>query len=149
MALYRTVLLTFWTDSKIIEEFSPEDKYFYLYLLTNPHTNLCGCYEITKKQMSLELGYSIDVIQVLLERFEKQYNVIRFSKETNELIILNWHKYNWTNSPKFRKPLNEEIKKIKNKQFKKYLEEIEKGNNNIRYRYGIDTVSIPYRYKLY
>lgn len=137
MALYRTVSLTFWTDSKIIEEFSPEDKYFYLYLLTNPHTNLCGCYEITKKQMSLELGYSIDAIQVLLERFEKQYNVIRFSKGTNELIILNWHKYNWTSSPKFRKPLNEEIKKIKNKQFKKYLEEIEKGNNNIRYRYKL------------
>ena len=139
MALYRIISLNFWTDTKIIDEFSPEDKYFYLYLLTNPHTNLCGCYEISKKQMALELGYSLDAVLVLLERFENKYNLIKVSNETNELFILNWYKYNWTTSPKFRKPLKEEIEKIKDKEFKEILTKIEVG----------DTVSIRYRYKLY
>ena len=143
MALYRTVNLTFWTDSKVVDEFSPEDKYFYLYCLTNPHTNLCGCYEISKKQMSMELGYSIDTILVLLERFENVYKLIKLSKETNELLILNWHKYNWTTSPKFRKPLQAEIANIKDKRFREYLIKLEQnGVVSIRYRYGIDTVAI-------
>lgn len=143
MALYRNVSLSFWTDTKIIDEFSPEDKYFYLYLLTNPHTNLCGCYEISKKQMIMELGYTLETIIVLLERFEKNYKIIKFSRTTNELLLLNWYKYNWTNSPKFRKPLKIEIENIKDVQFKEYLTKIEKGDiKNIRYRYCIHTLSI-------
>lgn len=134
MALYRTICLTFWTDSKVVDEFSPEDKYFYLYCLTNPHTNLCGCYEISKKQMAMELGYSMDTVLILLERFEKKYNLLKLSNKTNELLILNWNKYNWTNSPKFRKPLKSEIEKIKDKDFKEYLKKIEEnGFVSIRY----------------
>ena len=43
MAVFRTISNSFWTDSKVDDTFTPEDKYFYLYLLTNPHTNICGC----------------------------------------------------------------------------------------------------------
>ena len=60
MALYRTISLSFWNDNKIVDDFTPEDRYFYLYLLTNPHTNLIGCYEISLKQMSYETGYNIE-----------------------------------------------------------------------------------------
>ncbi|MFR8334921.1 MAG: hypothetical protein ACLU9S_23255 [Oscillospiraceae bacterium] len=28
----------------------------YLYCMTNPHTNLCGCYEVSIKQMANETG---------------------------------------------------------------------------------------------
>ena len=58
MAIYRNVQLSFWTDNKILDDFTPEDKYFYLYLLTNPHTNICGCYEISYKSMSDDTGYN-------------------------------------------------------------------------------------------
>lgn len=138
MAIYRTVSLLFWTDSKVVDNFTPKDKYFYLYLLTNPHTNLCGCYEISKRQMAAELGYSVDTIDKLLKRFRDELNLIGLSEETNELIIFNWHKYNWTNSPKFKKPLLVEIQKIKEKSFKEYLSKVFEGNT--------DTVSIPYPY---
>ena len=40
MAIYRNVQLSFWTDNKVEDDFTPEDKYFYLYLLTNPQTGL-------------------------------------------------------------------------------------------------------------
>ena len=60
MAIYRTVSMSFWTDNKVTDDFTPEDRYFYLYLFTNPHTNLCGCYEISIKQIANEMGYSKD-----------------------------------------------------------------------------------------
>ena len=41
---------------KVMEEMTPEDKYFYLYLLTNPCTNMIGVYRIVKKQMAFDLG---------------------------------------------------------------------------------------------
>ena len=125
MALYRTISLSFWTDTKIMDKFTPKDKLFYLYLMTNPHTNLCGCYEISKSQMSMEIGYTKEEIAELINKFEKEYNIIKFSTETSEIILFNWHKYNWTSSPKFKKPLKEEIKKIKNESFRKILEKIE------------------------
>jgi len=40
MAIYRNVQLNFWTDSKVEDDFTQEDKYFYLYLITNPQTNI-------------------------------------------------------------------------------------------------------------
>ena len=136
MAIYRTVSMSFWTDNKVTDDFTPEDRYFYLYLFTNPHTNLCGCYEISIKQIANEMGYSKDTVENLIERFEKVHNVLRFSKETKEILLLNWSKYNWTSSEKFRKPLEKEISVVKSVDFKAFLE-------NIFYNgYGIDTTCI-------
>lgn len=135
MATYRVLQMSFWTDSKIADEFSPEDKYFYLYLLTNPKTNLAGCYEISIRQISIDTGYTREIVERLIDRLEKQHNVIRYCKETKELLILNWHKYNWTRSDKYAKGLEKFIGNVKNPEFKRYLEDIANG---------IDTVCIPY-----
>ena len=137
MAVYRNIQTTFWTDAKVADEFTPEDKYFYLYIFTNPHTNLCGCYEISRKQMSWETGYSIETIDRLIERFATVHEVIRFDQDTRELLLINWYKYNWTSSVKFRKPLLKQIESIKCSKFKDFLMEIYKDT---------DTVSIPYQY---
>ena len=139
MAIYRTVSISFWSDSKVTDDFTPEDRYFYLYLFTNPHTSLSGCYEISIKQMALELGYSQDTCNRLIERFISIHNVIRHSKETKEILLLNWHKYNWTESPKFKKALVREIEKVKNPIFKGYLTRLANGENA---GYGIDTTCI-------
>lgn len=136
MAIYRTVSMSFWTDNKVSDDFTPEDRYFYLYLFTNPHTNLCGCYEVSIKQMSNETGYSKDSIENLIDRFEKVHKVLRFSKETKEILLLNWSKYNWTSSEKFRKPLAKEIESVKNLDFKAFLIDIFENG------YGIDTTCI-------
>ena len=137
MALYRTISMSFWTDSKVVDDFSPEDRYFYLYLVTNPHTNLCGCYEISIKQVAIETGYSRETVEKLLARFEDYHDVIRYSPATKEILLLNWHKYNWTKSEKFRKPLLAEISKIKNKGFKEYLSGIATPSPDGGY--GMDT----------
>ena len=129
MAIYRSIQMTFWTDSKVVDEFTPEDKYFYLYLMTNPHTNLAGCYEISITQAANETGYNKESIERLLKRMEEVHNTIRYSKQTKEVLILNWSKYNWTRSRDFQKPLLVEIESVKNLDFKTYLElELEKIN---------------------
>lgn len=138
MAMYRNVMMGFWTDRKVADEFTPEDRYFYLYLFTNPHTNLCGCYEISMKQTIAETGYSRESIENLIKRFETVHDVIRYSSETGEVLVLNWHKYNWTTSDKFRKPLLEQIQSVKCQEFKKYLMSVFESKKN--------TVSIPYSY---
>ncbi len=137
MAIYRSVQMSFWTDAKVVDDFTPEDRYFYLYLMTNPHTNLCGCYEISIRQMANETGYKDDNVKKLLKRMQENHGVILYETKTKELLLLNWSKFNWTNSEKFRKPLLGEIQKVKKPEFKEYLTELYNGK---------DTVSIPYQY---
>ena len=141
MATYRQVQLSFWTDSFIADNFSAEDKYFYLYALTNLHTSLCGCYEVSEKQIAKEMGYSVESVEAILDRFEKSFNLIRYDKKTKELLILNWSKYNWTSSPKFRPPLERSIEEVKNTNFKDYLMDLLNGEDTTDFRYRIDTVS--------
>lgn len=121
MAVYRKVLLSFWTDPKVDDEFTPEDKYFYLYLLTNPHTNICGCYELGEKQCSRETGYNTETISRLLNRFQDVHDVIRYDPITKEVLILNWYKYNWTKSEDLLKNVRTVASFIKTEVFKEYV----------------------------
>lgn len=129
MAYYRNISTTFWTDRKVDDEFTPEDKYFYLYLITNPHTNICGCYEIGMKQMSRETGYNEETVKRLLHRMQYEHNVIRYDTKTKEVFILNWSKYNWSKSEKLTKAVLNVAETIKSPIFKKNL--IDLINNNI------------------
>jgi len=121
MAIYRNVHVSFWNDTKIIDEMTPEDRYFMLYILSNPHTNQVGCYEISVRDISKETGYTEESVKKLLERFEKKLKVAKYSKKTKELLIVNWHKYNWTSSPKVKACIDKELKSVKNKEFRDFI----------------------------
>lgn len=136
MAIFRKINVSFWDDEKVVDDFTPEDRYFMLYLMTNPHTNQVGCYQITLRQIEFETGYNKETVLKLISRFEKVLKVIKYSESTKELLILNWHKYNWTNSPKILACLSKEYKSIKNREFRYYINRV-----SIQYGYGIDTES--------
>ena len=89
MGIKRIVDTSFWTDGKV-DEFTPEDKYFMLYLLTNPFTTQLGIYEFKVKQAAFHLGYSMDAVRNLIERFENKYGIVIYSQETNEIAIKNF-----------------------------------------------------------
>lgn len=91
---FRLVYTEFWQDPKVMEEMTPEDKYFYLYLLTNPCTNMIGVYRIVKKQMAFDLGYSIESINSLMDRFINYHKLIKYNENTKELCIVHYGKYN-------------------------------------------------------
>ncbi len=143
MAIYRSIHVSFWTDPKVDDSFTPEDKYFYLYLLTNPHTNICGCYEIGDRQLQRETGYSKETIARLLQRMEKVHNVIRYEPDTKEILLLNWHRYNWTSSEKLIKAVMENCSYVKSPRFQTYIRQLLSGNN-AEFPDRSDTLSIPY-----
>lgn len=86
----RLISTGFWNDDKVLNDFSPEDKYFMLYLLSNPYTTQLGVYHLPLKKAALELGYSLDSVMTLLDRFQNKYKIIRFNTETSEVAIKNY-----------------------------------------------------------
>ncbi|WP_238579202.1 DnaD domain protein [Neobacillus niacini] len=94
MAKFRMIRTEFWKNPMVLEEMTPEDKLFYVYLLTNSNTTQIGIYKITKKQMAFELGYSLESVHSLMERFINLHKVIRYNPETRELAIKYWGKEN-------------------------------------------------------
>jgi len=140
MAVYRYVHTTFWDDTKVQEEMTPVEKYFMLYLLTNTHTKQCGVYEIRIKQISFETGLERKQIEQLLDRFENELNIIKYDVSTNEILILNWYKYNWTASSKVRTCIFKELQNVKSDRLLEYVYSV-----CIPYIYPNDTLSIPNR----
>lgn len=115
MAKYRSIQTSFWSDSKIIEDFTPEDRYFYLYLLTNEKSNQLGCYELSIKQMCRDTGYNEETIKKLINRFQNILKVIYYDFETKEILLKNWYKYNWLNSENTKKCIDKEFSLVKSR----------------------------------
>lgn len=122
MALYRQIFIEFWKDPKVTEEMSAEDRYALLYLLTNPHTTQIGIYQITKRQMAFDLGYSTESVGAILERFEKLLGIIKYNSETREIAIKNWGKYNLKRGGKpIMDCIRGELEKVKDKNLIEYI----------------------------
>lgn len=143
MANYRNVSMNFWTDPKVVDDFTPEDRYIYLYSMTNPHTNLCGCYEISMTQIAREMGYNKDTVERLLKRLDATHNVIRYNEPTKEILVLNWYRYNWTGSDKINKPLLAEIRKVKCDRFRQYLADRYNERENVGEQYNAEEDAKP------
>jgi hypothetical protein len=145
MAAYRHIHVTFWSDPFILE-LTPEEKYFYLYLMTNPHTTQCGVYELPSRIIELETGYNRETIAKLLNRFEG-YGKIKYDDKTTEVFLVNWLKFNLTSSPKVIGCIRRELENVKNDGFRRQIsrqlteKEKKKDRVSIGYGYGIDTLS--------
>lgn len=116
MATFRFLHTDFWRDDFFLE-LTPEDKYFYIYLLTNDVCNQCGIYNFSVKIAAVELGYSIDTVKTLLARFV-DYKKILYNEKNNEVMIINWYKYNLNlNNKNSRVCINTCLKKVKTHEF--------------------------------
>lgn len=113
MAIFRKIHVQFWGDV-FIQSLTPEQKFFFLYLLTNERTKQCGIYEITTRQISFDTGYTVETVLRLMEFFTNS-GKIKFSRDTNEIAIKNWDKYNSSDSPSVKNLVNKEIASVKNK----------------------------------
>tara|TARA_R100001086_G_scaffold199785_1_gene115964 strand:- start:1263 stop:2099 length:837 start_codon:yes stop_codon:yes gene_type:complete len=129
MAKFRQLHTSFWNDPLVLD-LTPEQKYFYIYLLTNPKVLQCGIYEISIRQISYETGYDQNAVLSLLAHFES-INKIKHSKKTNEIAIINFLKYNYSNSPTVKKCIEKDFESVKNKDL-------------ISYVHCIDTLNIEY-----
>lgn len=122
MSVKRIVDTSFWNDEKVVERFTPEDRYFMLYLLTNPHSTQLGVYQITKRHMAFELGYSVEAVSALIDRFENRYGIIKYSTETSEVAIKNYLKYSIVKGGKpVEDLLIKELALVKDKSLLRYV----------------------------
>lgn len=137
MAVYRLIHVSFWQDAFVLD-LTPEEKYFYIYLMTNSKTSQCGIYELPKRIIETETGYNRETVDKLLQRFI-DYGKILYSNETKEIMLLNWLKHNSLNSPKVQSCVKKELENVKNKEFVRIFYTL-----CIQYGYPIDTLSIDY-----
>ncbi len=114
-AVKRIVSTSFWTDSKV-DDFTPEDKYFMLYLLTNPFTTQLGIYELSVKQAAFQMGYSNEAVLALIERFQNKYGMILYSQKTGEVAILNYLRHSIVKGGKpVEDCIRKDLKNVKDK----------------------------------
>ncbi|MDN3658921.1 hypothetical protein QWZ08_24975 [Ferruginibacter paludis] len=122
MAIFRKVHVDIWRDA-FFESLTPEQKFFFIYLLTNSKTTQCGIYEITVRQISFDTGYNEDTVQKLLDFFIKCDKVF-YSSTSKEIAIKNWKKYNDSTSPKVKACVFKELKLVKDKVCIQYVNTI-------------------------
>ena len=119
MAIFRKIHTSFWSDT-FIQDLDNDQRLFYLYLLTNERTKQCGIYEISKKQMAFDLGYSIDRVSKLLKYFINTGKVL-YNETTKEIAIKNWVKYNNSTSPKVLSCIKSELDDVKDRVLIEYI----------------------------
>lgn len=67
MAKQRVLNTRFWSDNWVTD-LNPLDRYLFIYLLTNEHTELCGIYELPWRTMSNETGLEIEMLKKMFKR---------------------------------------------------------------------------------
>jgi len=115
MAKYRQIHIEFWQDGFVLD-LTPEEKYFYLYLMTNSKTSQCGIYELPYRIMETETGYNRETVEKLIRRFE-DYGKVRYDESTKEIMIMNWARYNFIQSAKVIACIKKELENVKKKEF--------------------------------
>jgi len=75
MSKNRMINTKIWSDGWIIE-LTPLERYFFIYLLTNEHTNICGIYELNLKIMIRETDIPKKDIQDILQKIKDKISYI-------------------------------------------------------------------------
>lgn len=98
MAKQRYINTKFWDDAYIIS-LTPNAKLLFLYLLTNPLTNIAGCYEISLRRIHFDTGLSEAIIQSTLDTFKDNNKIFYLD---SWIVIKNFIK-NQSLNPKITK----------------------------------------------
>jgi hypothetical protein len=131
MAKKRYINTRFWSDN-YISGLDPSEKLLFIYLLTNPFTDICGVYEISIKQIALDTGLDgQEMIPKIIGRFSRD-NKIHYID--GWVVIKNFIKHQG-DSPQVKKGIDRSLKDVPDY----ILDKISK--KDIEYPYSISTVS--------
>ena len=141
MAIYRQIQVSYWQD-EFVTELMPEEKYFYLYLMTNDKTSQCGVYRFNKRVVAFDTGWTVEKVEEMLLKFV-EYGRIEYNADAHEIFLKNWLKYNKARSPKVATVVDRELKDIKTIEYHNQVIEL-----CIQYGYPIKTEKIPHPYPI-
>ncbi|MDP4088313.1 MAG: hypothetical protein Q8930_03440 [Bacillota bacterium] len=122
MKIYKQIQANFWQNAFVLD-LTPEERYFYVYLITNTMTTVCGIYKFNLKLAVLETGLSTEVINNYLNAFESSGKIV-VSKISREIMIVNWLKHNSKRNKKIIGQINAELKEVKDKELLRRFYEI-------------------------
>ncbi|MDD3397910.1 MAG: HNH endonuclease [Clostridia bacterium] len=111
-----------WIDGQIIDDFEKNDIYLWLYLLTSPHTNICGVLKCSTSMIAFETKLKKEEIEKSITNLQDNLKIIKYNKQEEEVLILNWHKHNWAKSTTLFIKIKKEISHIKSIEFRNYIE---------------------------
>ena len=104
MAKQRVVNTYFWSDDFILD-LKADEKLLFLYVLTNPQTDLCGAYQIAMQKMVFETRLSEKRILAILDKFELAGKVMY---RKGWVIVRNFAKHQVSN-PKVSKGIERSL----------------------------------------
>lgn len=134
MATQRYISTSFWDDSWI-HKLDPSEKLMFLYLMTNPLTNIAGIYKLSMERIVFDTGFNDHTVKHILEKFEKAGKVIVVDEY---IIIPTWPKHQKTSSSTIRAGIDKILLEIPKKILFRARES--------KYLYPIDTLLVGYRY---
>jgi len=107
MSKERYLNTKFWDDSYIIKR-DPVEKLLFIYLLTNPLTNIIGIYEISIDRISFDTGIEQEMVLKILKRFEKD---LKIKYKGGYIALKNFTKHQ-KNNPKINRGIEILIKEV-------------------------------------
>lgn len=119
MADYRQIEMRLYSKDNVME-LSSNALFLYLYLLTNIYTNMCGCYKIQKRFIAFETRLGLKDIDAGFAELETQ-GLIKVSKTTNEILIIDWKISNWSWSEQILKRVAKEAENIEDAEFREIV----------------------------
>lgn len=111
MEVFTKVERGYWQDEFILE-LTPEQKFFYLYLMSNSKVNTLGAYVFPMTMSALELGYNRETVKKLLDHFVEAGKIM-YDETTNEVFLLNWPKRNWNKKTATLRALKKDFDALK------------------------------------
>jgi len=136
MGTQRFISTSFW-DDPWIRKLTPDERYMFLYLMTNTLTNIAGVYQITMDRICYDTGYSTEKVKQIINLFEKSGKAYFYQEEF--MVLPKWPKHQrWETSGKIKAGIEAILKNLS----PELLGFIKK----IGYTYPIDALCIPYVY---
>jgi hypothetical protein len=134
MATQRYISTSFW-DDPWIRKLTPDERYLYLYFLTNTLTNIAGVYQIALDRIVFDSGFSAGKVKEIITRFEAAGKAFYYQDEF--IIIPKWPKHQkWQEKKKIESGIITVLKNMP-PQLLGFLKKI-------GYTYPIDSLSIAY-----
>jgi len=93
MSRQRYLDTKFWDDTYIVS-LDPIEKLLFIYLLTNPLTNICGIYETSLRRIAFDTGVEQAMVLNILKRFEED-DKVKYQK--GYIALKNFTKYQANN----------------------------------------------------
>ena len=90
---------TVWKSKKFRNLPDDDSRFMYLYILTCPHSNSAGCFDLPPSYAAADMRWEEDRVLAALNNLSEAA-LIRFDRRENTVMVENWFEFNSPANPK-------------------------------------------------